>query len=148
MEETHGAFEAEVCYSMGEFSSVYVYNICKGVTKEKLVEEFKGLGEIKTVSIFNSDSRVASTFESSRYAIICFTTAEAGGAAIEANDGRTMNGHQITVRPHGGSDEHRRACLLCYGLKGKGAMQVLRSKEKGMRPRMQLLRGRFLVRRT
>ncbi|KAM0710413.1 hypothetical protein Q7P35_002775 [Cladosporium inversicolor] len=107
VEEMPGAFEREVCYSMGGSSDLYIYNICKDVTREMLIGEFKGFGEIKRASIFNSNCLVASTFESSLTARIPFTTSEAGGAAMKASDGRTLSEHRVSARPCRSYSEER-----------------------------------------
>jgi hypothetical protein len=98
LEEVPGAFECEVCDSTGGCLGVVIKNVCKDVTKENLVAEFKEFGEIEKVSIYNKNFRLSSTGESSSTAEITFTAAEAGVAAYRARDGRVLNGHQLTVK--------------------------------------------------
>lgn len=97
LEEIPGAFEREVRGATVGFSDLYVYNVCKDVTREDLILRFEESGNIKSVFI-SKHSSAHSRFESSRIAKIVFFTVEAGLAAIKTFDGFVLHGHRLTVK--------------------------------------------------
>jgi hypothetical protein len=97
LEEIPGAFECEVCNSIGGSPRLYVCNICKGISKEDIITEFLNFGKIEKVNMFYGRCHIYPTCESFAHAMIDFSTVEACEAAIKASDFLTLNGHQLRV---------------------------------------------------
>lgn len=97
LEEIPGEFEVEARGSNIGFCKLLVYNICKDVTKQKLLERFGEFGDVTKV-IFSSH-RESPQYESSRFAFVHFTSAEAGRAALKYCDGLILCGHRVTIQP-------------------------------------------------
>jgi len=102
LEEHPDGVNREILNGMTGFSDIVVYNICKEVTKETIVEHFGKFGELKTVN-FTELSYLAPRYESTLVVDIAFTTVAAAEAALKACHGLVINEHQLTV-------DYRRKC--------------------------------------
>lgn len=104
LEEIPGAVEREVRGGTIGFTHLFVYNVCRDVTRENIVQRCEGFGDIKAIHFDrHTSTRLMSRFESSRVAKITFSTEEAGEAATKCLDGFTFHRHRLAVKASFGS---------------------------------------------
>ena len=111
LEETAAAFRHAVLDSITGCPEINVYNVCKEVTTELLLEHFEEFGEIEEINISTLSATSASRYESLHVAYITYRAAEAGRAAIKASDSLILHGHQLTVEADDYAPEYELADL-------------------------------------
>ena len=114
LEEIGRSLKCETRGTIDGLSDLRVFNICRNVTKEKLVQRFERFGEVKAAKLYSLNS---SKYESPVTAKIVFATDEAGEAAIKFFDGFVLYGHRLTVHDTcKGIEDFKEYWIRRYGL--------------------------------